>query len=72
MDGDTEQQQCSYTVAGSVEWHNHFAEVSGSLLKVKHMFTLQPGNSIPRYLLREMKTCPQRAFIRLFAATLSE
>ena len=67
-----EQQQCSYTVAGSVRWHNHFAAVSGNLIKVKDTFTLQPSNSIPRYLLRKIKTRPQRDFSRLTIATLSK
>ena len=66
------EQQCSYTVAGSVKWYNHFAAVFGNLLKVKDTFTVQPRNSIPRYLLRKRKTRPQRDFSRLAIATLSK
>lgn len=57
-------------VWGPVKWHRHFAEVLGSLLKVKHIYTLQPSKSIPRYFLREIRTCPQKDFTRIFIAAL--
>lgn len=67
---DIEQEQGSFTVAGSIQWQPlcrsawHFI--------IKQTLTLQLSNSIPRYLLREMKTGPQNDLTRLLTATLSK
>lgn len=58
---DADWLELSYIVVKNEEWNSHLGRKFGSFYKVRHILTIWPSSSTPRYLPKRNKNlCPHK------------